>query len=108
MVYSLYSTSYSILPVEQSSSSNQETETLKIEEDLDTNSNKDTSYIESNVFKAQLKHLFIPFAKDTTHYDIVYACLYLAPLWFLSNILYNYSLLMTSISSSTIIRYAQH
>ena len=95
-----------MLPVEQSSStSSRETETLKTEEDLDTNNNKDISYIESNAFKAQLKHLFIPFTKETNHYDIVYACLYLAPLWFLSNILYNYSLLMTSISSSTIIRY---
>jgi hypothetical protein len=32
------------------------------------------------------------------------AALAIAPLWFLSNCLYNYSLMMTSVSSSTIIR----
>lgn len=38
-----------------------------------------------------------------THEDVVYLCIFLCPLWFFGNILYNYSLLLTSISSSTVI-----
>lgn len=40
-----------------------------------------------------------------THRDIARAALAISPLWFISNCLYNYSLLMTSNSSSTIIRF---
>lgn len=46
-----------------------------------------------------------PLDSTYTHEDVVYVCLVFFPLWFLANILYNYSLLLTSISSSTIIRY---
>jgi hypothetical protein len=37
--------------------------------------------------------------------DVVRVALVIAPLYVLSNGLYNYSLFMTSVSSSTIIRY---
>jgi hypothetical protein len=40
-----------------------------------------------------------------THWDIIKIAAVICPLWFLSNCLYNYSLLMTSVSSSTIIRF---
>jgi hypothetical protein len=40
-----------------------------------------------------------------THYDVFKVALVIAPLYIMSNGLYNYSLSMTSISSSTIIRY---
>jgi hypothetical protein len=40
-----------------------------------------------------------------THMDVVRVALVIAPLYVLSNGLYNYSLFMTSVSSSTIIRY---
>jgi solute carrier family 35, member F5 len=39
-----------------------------------------------------------------THWDIIKMSMIIAPLWFGANCLYNYSLLMTSVSSSTIIR----
>jgi solute carrier family 35 protein F5 len=38
-----------------------------------------------------------------THMDVAKAALIIAPLWFIANCLYNYSLYMTSVSSSTII-----
>ena len=38
-----------------------------------------------------------------THLDALKAAMYVAPMWFLANCLYNYSLYMTSVSSSTII-----
>jgi hypothetical protein len=38
------------------------------------------------------------------HYVIIRAATVIAPLWFGANCFYNYSLLMTSVSSSTIIR----
>jgi hypothetical protein len=40
-----------------------------------------------------------------THYDVIKVALMIAPVWLASNCLYNYSLLLTSVSSSTIIRY---
>ncbi len=40
------------------------------------------------------------------HYEIIKIALVIAPLWFAANCFYNYSLLMTSVSSSTIIRLA--
>jgi hypothetical protein len=46
-----------------------------------------------------------PLGEDYTHEDVFYLGLTLCPLWFAGNILYNYSLLLTSITSSTIIRY---
>ena len=39
-----------------------------------------------------------------THYDVFIVALYISPVWFAANCLYNYSLYMTSVSSSTIIR----
>ncbi len=42
---------------------------------------------------------------DVSHSNIIKAAVVIAPLWFVSNCLYNYSLLMTSVSSSTIIRF---
>lgn len=38
-----------------------------------------------------------------THLEALKAAMYVAPMWFLANCLYNYSLYMTSVSSSTII-----
>lgn len=38
-----------------------------------------------------------------THFDAFEVAMKLAPVWFLANLLYNYSLLLTSITSSTII-----
>mmetsp|Transcript_10847 Transcript_10847/g.24034 ORF Transcript_10847/g.24034 Transcript_10847/m.24034 type:complete len:377 (-) Transcript_10847:307-1437(-) len=38
-----------------------------------------------------------------THYDVLKVAAIVCPLWFMANCLYNYSLLMTSVSSSTII-----
>lgn len=40
-----------------------------------------------------------------TYMDVLYIALKIAPAWFIANCLYNYSLLLTSVSSSTIIRY---
>ena len=48
--------------------------------------------------------LYEPLLENHSHQDIFYLGLLLMPIWFLGNILYNYSLLMTSISSSTVIR----
>lgn len=39
-----------------------------------------------------------------THWDVIQVAMVIAPLYVLSNGLYNYSLIMTSVSSSTIIR----
>lgn len=39
-----------------------------------------------------------------THQDIIKIAFVMSPLWFLANCLYNYSLFMTSVGSSTIIR----
>lgn len=41
--------------------------------------------------------------QQITHYDILKMGAIVCPFWFLSNVLYNYSLYMTSVSSSTII-----
>lgn len=38
------------------------------------------------------------------HIEVIKVALIISPIWFLANCLYNYSLLMTSVSSSTIIR----
>lgn len=38
-------------------------------------------------------------------FNILKLALIIAPVWFIANCLYNYSLLMTSVSSSTVIRY---
>lgn len=65
------------------------------------NNNNETCWTK---LKAELWTWFKPLDRTHTHEDVVYACLILFPLWFLANILYNYSLLYTSISSSTIIR----
>ena len=46
-----------------------------------------------------------PKAEPYTHLDVIQVALVIAPLYVLSNGLYNYSLFMTSVSSSTIIRY---
>ena len=45
-----------------------------------------------------------PKAEPYTHLDVIQVALVIAPLYVLSNGLYNYSLFMTSVSSSTIIR----
>lgn len=47
-----------------------------------------------------------PKAEPYTHLDVIQVAMVIAPLYVLSNGLYNYSLFMTSVSSSTIIRYA--
>ncbi len=39
-----------------------------------------------------------------SHMDVLRAAIHIAPVWFIANCLYNYSLYMTSVSSSTIIR----
>jgi hypothetical protein len=61
-----------------------------------------TGYIQN--FKT---FLFEPLLENHSHQDVFYLGLLLMPIWFLGNILYNYSLLMTSISSSTVIRCVQ-
>jgi hypothetical protein len=43
--------------------------------------------------------------KYYSHLDIIKIAAIICPMWFMSNLLYNYSLLLTSVSSSTIIRY---
>lgn len=43
-------------------------------------------------------------SKPYTHLDVIHVAMVIAPLYVLSNGLYNYSLIMTSVSSSTIIR----
>lgn len=40
-----------------------------------------------------------------SHRDVVKIALLVAPLWFGANFMYNYSLLLTSVGSSTIIRF---
>lgn len=45
-----------------------------------------------------------PIEDKYTHRDIIRIALVMSPLWFLANCLYNYSLLATSVGSSTIIR----
>lgn len=44
-------------------------------------------------------------SQSYTHWDVIQVAMVIAPLYVLSNGLYNYSLIMTSVSSSTIIRY---
>lgn len=48
--------------------------------------------------------VFRPLTADYTRSEVVRLGLLLSPIWLFSNLLYNYSLLLTSISSSTIIR----
>jgi len=55
-----------------------------------------------NIFY-QIKKLLKPIPENYTNEQILYAGLLLFPLWFISNCLYDYSLLLTSITSSTII-----
>jgi hypothetical protein len=40
-----------------------------------------------------------------SHEEVLVIAMKVAPLWFLANCGYNYSLLLTSVGSSTIIRY---
>lgn len=46
---------------------------------------------------------YAPLPEDYTHMQVISVAAILCPLWFLSNFCYNYSLLYTSIGSSTII-----
>lgn len=57
-------------------------------------------FIEDDLNPVQI----VPRTQAYTHWDIIQIAAVICPLWFLSNCLYNYSLLMTSVSSSTIIR----
>ena len=50
-----------------------------------------------------LMYYLQPIKSDYNHNDLIYVALILSPLWMLANCLYNYSLLYTSIGSSTII-----
>lgn len=43
--------------------------------------------------------------KSYTHWDVIKIAVFVAPIWFGANCLYNYSLFLTSVSSSTVIRY---
>lgn len=81
----------------------------------------DTNNYDKNAPKFSFKSLFtfefylyylpkffkyiIPFKLPDEHYRAISAALLVFPLWAGANVLYNYSLLMTSVSSSTIIRY---
>lgn len=47
-----------------------------------------------------------PPMKQESHMEVIKIAALICPFWFLANCLYNYSLLMTSNSSSTIIRFA--
>jgi hypothetical protein len=65
----------------------------------------DDASIDDNFMAADLEPV-VPRAREQfTHWDILRIAAVICPLWFLSNCMYNYSLLMTSVSSSTIIRY---
>jgi len=59
----------------------------------------DESFIEND-----LNPVVAP-TKSYTHWDVLKIAAIICPFWFLSNCLYNYSLFLTSVSSSTIIRY---
>ena len=54
-------------------------------------------------YRSIMKRILQPIPNNYTHIDILYTGLLLFPLWFISNCFYNYSLLLTSITSSTII-----
>lgn len=65
--------------------------------DLDTSTSSSSSPIEiSNTSSSHYEY---------THEDVFRIALCISPIWFFTNLLYNYSLFMTSISSSTIIRF---
>ena len=64
----------------------------------------DVASIDENFVENDLNPIVIK-KKTYTHMDVVRIAAIICPLWFMSNCLYNYSLLMTSVSSSTIIRY---
>ena len=49
-----------------------------------------------------------PVEERYTHREIISIAMTMSPLWFLANCLYNYSLLKTSVGSSTIIRLVSH
>ena len=64
----------------------------------------DTASVDGEFANGDLSQVIAPKRKSYTHMDVIKIALIISPLWFLSNCLYNYSLLMTSVSSSTIIR----
>jgi solute carrier family 35 protein F5 len=69
------------------------------------NINDDNNKIEQSSFQSiqMIKNFFLPIPENYTHQQIIYAALILFPIWFVSNCFYDYSLLLTSITSSTII-----
>lgn len=58
----------------------------------------DESFIENDL------NPIVPPRKTYTHWDVLKIAAVICPFWFMSNCLYNYSLFLTSVSSSTIIR----
>ena len=71
------------------------------------NTNDDDNKLEQASYHFQysqlVKRFFLPIPDNYTHQQIVFAALILFPIWFVSNCFYDYSLLLTSITSSTII-----
>jgi len=54
--------------------------------------------------KTLLLHFLKRFAVSTDHEEFLLIGIIIYPIWFLANCLYKYSLLLTSVGSSTIIR----
>lgn len=80
-------------------------ELVKTSEGLDDSDSSSHQFItssdeidEETSNKKRLVHIY-------SHEDVIRVALVISPVWFLANCLYNYSLLMTSVSSSTIIRF---
>lgn len=70
--------------------------------EADSQSNSSTDKSRFSVSDAQLADHHPQ--QHTSDYDTLKLALVIAPMWFLANCLYNYSLLMTTVSSSTVIR----
>jgi solute carrier family 35 protein F5 len=64
----------------------------------------DFSTESNNIVVRILRYGRKPLPSDYSHEDVLYMAFLLTPLWFIGNLFYNYSLSLTSISSSTVIR----
>jgi len=71
------------------------------ENDLNTSRSK---FIDNNnTINGESKDTQIVINKSYSHYDVIKIAIYVAPIWFIANCLYSFSLFMTSVSSTTII-----
>lgn len=64
----------------------------------------DAESVDNDIMEVDLNPVVPKPRPQFTHWDIAKIAAVICPFWFLSNCMYNYSLLMTSVSSSTIIR----